>query len=508
MNLQRNLITDFSNKKFKNEDFSNTKFNASDFTETTLDNVDLSNSELNNCEFTFTECKNVNFNFCKGEMCDFKECKFVNCSFQNLKFSRCNFDKCIFDSCDLSRIEISTSNISETKMNNVDMDYVNFEFLEIDNSSIELKNSSMKSSMFINCNLQNLEFSNSNNMTECVFQGTTLFSAIMSDSDYIDCAFESCNIDTTLFKNSNFKSTAFENNKMIVLNFENCRFDDSSIENCYMLECNMKNCYMLDSMIDSSELYEINMESNKNWEDVDFSDSQFINVRISDKHKEKFIDEDVTFRTFNLIYRNFLGLKAYKLKTLPEINTTLPISDDKLTIDNNTKCFEPVMGEENVLEFLNDEKAILFAVLNENGDLSEYICSDLETIRDQYLKDYNSWFYQCKGDLNEKGDIEYSEGGDLINVMDEPYVKIPARYQIVVKLSELMYIYRELINPESNSKLYILYPSEKFTHTINYALAYNKMPEDVDDISDAIIGGKHCQKGSNMTTYKIYKSKN
>lgn len=96
-----------------------------------------------------------------------------------------------------------------------------------------------------------------------------------------------------------------------------------------------------------------------------------------------------------------------------------------------------------------------------------------------YLRDMNSnWFYKCNED-----------------VIDIAYVKIPLISNIYVPYYELYDII------QNRNKCQILFYKSPITYIVNTFLYH---PNNIE-VTDKVVSADHCQNGSSITTFKLYK---
>jgi hypothetical protein len=111
-----------------------------------------------------------------------------------------------------------------------------------------------------------------------------------------------------------------------------------------------------------------------------------------------------------------------------------------------------------------------------------------EEIINYYLNDTSSWFYECIGDLTDKGDknIKFDK--------DKKYISLALGSDLGFKV---LVSYKELKDTvESNERLFYIYENTSFTHTISHNAGFN--------IGEgSYVSANHCQKGSDYKVYKI-----
>lgn len=153
--------------------------------------------------------KDQDFTAFKFEFRDFDVCTFRNCNFSNCDFSQFRFTDCEFIECNLSNVKIHktslrTTSFSACKMMGVYFDECNtiglsFKFQSCNLSYSSFINLPMKKSVFLDCILHQVDFSNAD-MPNSSFEKSDLKNALFFNTNLEGCNLtlaHSFNIDPT-----------------------------------------------------------------------------------------------------------------------------------------------------------------------------------------------------------------------------------------------------------------------------------------------------------------------
>lgn len=218
-------------------------------------------------------------------------------------------------------------------------------------------------------------------------------------------------------------------------------------------------------------------------------------MNVEDRHKKhrflKIINkiQEIVLKKSDLFLNTLRLFKKYIIKEF-KLPFNKKAESIKLDIDFTLEGFDPILMENiTIKEHLDtDIDNVCLININDDNSITNVNLTDIKSLS-VYFKDMTSgWFYKC------------NNGTSMASIdIKNAYVKIPGQFTIFVYYSELYDIIK-------NKYRIVFYKNTGVTinntvsHDNAYITHFNSRP--------SFVSGYHCQEGSNITIYKLYKHAN
>lgn len=129
---------------------------------------------------------------------DYECCNFINCNFEKADISGINFAECVFTGCNLSLANITKVSFKDVTFKNCKMLGLRFDSCNDILFTVSFDTCTLNFSSFYKLKLKSTQFINSN-LQEVDFSGANLSMA----------KFDSCDLQGAIFENTNLEKTDF-----------------------------------------------------------------------------------------------------------------------------------------------------------------------------------------------------------------------------------------------------------------------------------------------------------
>jgi len=226
-----------SNVTFRGSTFRNLHFTSMNLQERNIiDRVSFENSVLMGLFGSFTNYYKLNFTRSIIEKAAFKSCIFEVCYFNSSNFKESNFTSSIFK----TYLDIINSNMTKcifTDVKGLDSQT----FYKTDFTSVSFNGTSLKSTNFIECNLQGCQF-----IPILPARARGDFDQI--PSDLTNTVFENCKLQSITFQNTlGLQGRNFEGQDLRRCTFSGCDLTGTIFRDCNLSECVFTNAFITDS---------------------------------------------------------------------------------------------------------------------------------------------------------------------------------------------------------------------------------------------------------------------
>ena len=231
------LTSRLSNVTFKNSTFKNIHFTSMNSKERNIiDRVGFENSVLMGLIGSSTTYYKVNFAKSIMEKTAFKSCIFEGCYFNSSNFKESNFTSSIFK----TYVDIINSNMTKCIFTYV-KGLESQTFYKTNFTSVSFNGTSLKSTNFIECNLQGCQFIP-------ILPAGARGDFDQIPSDLTDTIFENCKLQSITFQNTlGLQGRNFEGQDLRRCTFSGCDLTGTIFRDCNLSECVFTNAFITDT---------------------------------------------------------------------------------------------------------------------------------------------------------------------------------------------------------------------------------------------------------------------
>jgi uncharacterized protein YjbI with pentapeptide repeats len=237
---------DLRNRTFTNKtrDFNDDRLII---TNCSLDGADLANSIFEEVYIIDVSAENTSFSNCKFDACQINSLFCVNSNFFNVSLKKTHVISSTFSSTDMNHSNYIESSFTLCEINNSDMKSNVFNNFEI--SQLNINNCDMSSSRFINNELSECVFIDCNTKN-IMFERTYIYRCVIHTQldDGKHYAFENAEFIEVELKHSDFSDLFLKNITMIRVTAIRVDFADSVFSDFYISDSEFNQCIFLGSI--------------------------------------------------------------------------------------------------------------------------------------------------------------------------------------------------------------------------------------------------------------------